>query len=118
MTKPRANRLGMYSDVRAVLDQALEHGGGEFTCETYGAAVHWRQRVYKFRKLYAETLGPKAESPYDQLVLGRILPGENVVQIRIRQRQGVFTPASGATLPVDPLEAEARRLAASLGIEE
>ena len=108
----------MYSDVRAVLDSALEHGGGIFRCDTYGMAVHWRQRAYKFRKLYAEMMGVKAESPYDQLVLHAILPGETVVNIRIRQRQGVFEPADGATMPadeIDELEAAAARLAASLG---
>ena len=117
MTKPRANRLGMYADVRGVLDSALEHGGGTFQCETYGAAVHWRQRAYKFRKLYAETLGEKKESPYDMLVLHRILPDDTAVQIRIRQRQGVFVPADGSTpdVEIDELEAAALRLAAELG---
>lgn len=117
MTKPRANRLGMYADVRAVADRALELGGGSFQCETHGMAVHWRQRFYKFRKLFAETLGPKAESPYDMLVLGRVLPGETLVQIKIRQQQGVFVAPDGVALPdeVDELEAAAARLVAQLG---
>lgn len=92
MTK--SNRLGMYADVRSVLDAALAAGGGTFMCETHGAAVHWRQRAYRFRKLYAETLGPKAMSPYDVLVLPRLAPGSAEVTITIRQAAGVFTPAN------------------------
>lgn len=97
MTK--ANRLGMYADVRFVLDQALEAGGGTFQCADYGSAVHWRQRVYRFRKLFAETLGPKAMSPYDVLVLPRIAEGDSAVQINVRQMAGTFTPANEGLAP-------------------
>ena len=97
MTK--ANRLGMYADVRAVLDSALAAGGGTFMCESHGAAVHWRQRAYRFRKLYAETLGPRAMSPYDVLVLPRLPEDGCEVVITIRQTAGVFTPANDAQAP-------------------
>lgn len=97
MTK--SNRLGMYADVRAVLDSALESGGGTFACADYGSAVHWRQRAYRFRKLYAETLGPRAMSPYDVLVLPRLAPDANEVVITIRQASGVFTPANDGLAP-------------------
>lgn len=106
MTK--ANRLGMYADIRAVLDGALAAGGGTFTCESHGAAVHWRQRAYRFRKLYAETLGPAKMSPYDVLVLPRLLPDSSEVTITIRQTAGVFTPANDTLAPTsndDLLEA-------------
>lgn len=91
MTK--VNRLGMYADIRSVLDAALAAGGGTFLCDSHGAAVHWRQRAYRFRKLYAETLGPRAMSPYDVLVLPRLAPDSCEVVITIRQTAGVFTPA-------------------------
>lgn len=106
MTK--SNRLGMYADVRAVLDGALAAGGGTFTCESHGAAVHWRQRAYRFRKLFAETLGPTRMSPYDVLVLPRLAEDSCEVVITIRQTAGVFTPASDGLAPTtndDLLEA-------------
>lgn len=97
MTK--SNRLGIYADVREVLDAALASGGGTFECETHGAAVHWRQRAYRFRKLYAETIGPKSMSPYDVLVLPRLAPSSCEVVIGIRQTAGVFTPANDEQAP-------------------
>jgi hypothetical protein len=97
MTK--ANRLGMYADIRSVLDAALAAGGGTFRCDSRGAAVHWRQRAYRFRKLYAETLGTRAMSPYDVLVLPRLPVGCPEVTIIIRQSSGVFTPANDGQAP-------------------
>lgn len=97
MTK--SNRLGMYADIRSVLDAALESGGGTFACTDYGSAVHWRQRAYRFRKLFAETLGPKAMSPYDILVLPRLI--DNIVTIKLREAGGVFTPANDGLAPTD-----------------
>lgn len=95
----KSNRLGMFADVRAVLDTALEHGGGTFTAHDHGAAVHWRQRAYRFRKAYAETLGPRDMSPYDALVLPRLAPDSSEVVITIRQTGGVFTPANDGLAP-------------------
>jgi hypothetical protein len=95
----RVNRLGMFADVRAVLDSALESGGGTFRCADYGSAVHWRQRAYRFRKLFAETLGPRAMSPYDVLVLPRLADGASEVMINIRQTAGTFTPANDGLAP-------------------
>lgn len=114
MTK--SNRLGMYADVRAVLDAALAAGGGTFVCPSHGAAVHWRQRAYRFRKLYAETLGPKAMSPYDVLVLPRLPVGGCEVAITIRQTAGIFTPANDALAPTsnDELLEAAEELARRL----
>lgn len=114
MTK--SNRLGMYADIRLVLDAALAAGGGSFTCETHGAAVHWRQRAYRFRKLYAETLGPRQMSPYDVLVLPRLSDDGCEVVITIRQSAGVFTPANDGQAPtsndelLEAAEAIARKL--------
>ncbi len=97
----KSNRLGIYVDVRSILDAALAAGGGTFQCESHGAAVHWRQRAYRFRKAYAETLGPKAMSPYDVLVLPRLAPGSAEVVITIRQMVGVFTPVHEGLAPAD-----------------
>jgi hypothetical protein len=115
MTK--LNRLGIYADVRAVLDAALEHGGGTFTAPDHGAAVHWRQRAYRFRKAYAETLGPQAMSPYDTLVLPRLAEGSSEVIITVRQVGGTFTPANGVIglSSDDELMREAEALAQRLG---
>ena len=100
MAKPRPNRLGMYADVSNILDAALAHGGGSYALESNGAAVHWRQRAYAFRKLYAETIG--GMSKYDRLTFPRIVDGSSVVQIRLVEAKGLFTPASEiATLGAD-----------------
>lgn len=118
MTK--ANRLGVYADVRAILDTALAHGGGTFTAPDHGAAVHWRQRAYRFRKAYAETLSPQAMSPYDVLVLPRLAEDSNEVVINIRQVGGVFTPANDGLAPtsndelLEAAEALAKRLEGSI----
>lgn len=94
-TKTQANRLGMYDDVRQILDAALASGGGEFVLPTHGLAVHWRQRAYKFRKLYAEILAADkslAMSPYDRLTLPQIPDDSFTVVINVREVIGTFTP--------------------------
>lgn len=88
--KPRSNRLGMYADIRAILDAALAAGGGTYECESTGQAIHWRQRAYRFRKLYAELLGPSQESPYDTLTMPRC--DGPTVSIVLRRQVGRFTP--------------------------
>lgn len=118
MHKP-VNRLGIYHDVQEILDAALSAGGGTYTCATHGQAVHWRQRAYKFRKLYAEIHGARASSQYDRLTLPRIEPGSSEVLIHYRQHVGTFTPAESTAafpdiLTGDELLDEALRLAASL----
>lgn len=91
MTK-RPNRLGMYADVQQILDAALASEGGEYTLSTYGKAVHWRQRAYKFRKLYAEVHHAKSISPYDSLMMPRVEEGSSTVHIIMRQLDGEFKP--------------------------
>jgi hypothetical protein len=90
MNKP--NRLGMYADVQPILDAALLAGGGSYTLFTHGEAVSWRQRAYKFRKLYAETIA--SVSKYDTLTLPRLQPNSATVEIRLNTVQGQFLPAS------------------------
>jgi len=114
------NRLGIYTDVRQILDAALAAGGGSYTCLTHGAAVHWRQRAYKFRKLYAEVLGAKQHSVYDTLTMPRIIDGDTTVHILIRQQAGIFKPNDGTSAAVldidtgDDLFEEAMALAKKL----
>jgi hypothetical protein len=94
MKKPQANRLGMYADVRAILDQALAAGGGSYALASHGAAVHWRQRAYRFRKLFAEILGDGKPSPYDSIVMTRVDADSSTINILIRQITGTFVPSS------------------------
>lgn len=89
-----SNRLGMYADVRQILDAALAAGGGSYECGTHGQAVHWRQRAYKFRKLYAEILGVGQQSEYDMLVMPRVEANSATVEIHIRKQVGSFRPAA------------------------
>jgi hypothetical protein len=119
----KSNRLGTFADVRQILDAALAHGGGEFECASHGAAVNWRHRAYQFRKLYAETLGPKVMSPYDALVLPRLAPDSNIVTLTIRQVAGTFRPtnpslADGVPEMGDELFEAAAALAKKLEGEE
>lgn len=116
MTKPRSNRLGMYDDLRPVLDAALEHGGGMYECATHGDAIHWRQRAYRFRKLYAEVHGLKNSSKYDVLMMPRIPDDSSTVIIQIRKPVGVFVPNESRTdfVSTDPLFEEAEALARRL----
>lgn len=115
--KSQANRLGMYNDVRQILDAALASGGGSFELPTYGQAVHWRQRAYKFRKLFAEILGTDAMSPYDRLTMPRVEEGTSTVTIDVREIIGTFKPnrepSEGVMVPVpgDPLFEAAAGLA-------
>lgn len=94
-TKTIANRLGMYDDVRQVLDAALKSGGGHFHLPSHGLAVHWRQRAYKFRKLYAQTLASDdsfSMSPYDRLTMPQIPDDSHTVVINVREIVGTFEP--------------------------
>jgi hypothetical protein len=103
-TKTQANRLGMYDDIRQILDAALTSGGGQFDLPTHGLAVHWRQRAYKFRKLYAETLASDdsfSMSPYDKLTMPTIPDDSATVVIKIREVIGTFTPNREPYAPTD-----------------
>jgi hypothetical protein len=85
----------MYDDVRQILDAALASGGGAFELPSHGLAVHWRQRAYKFRKLYALTLASDdsfSMSPYDRLTLPQIDDDSCTVIINVREVIGTFTP--------------------------
>lgn len=103
-TKTIANRLGMFDDVRQILDAAIASGGGSLELPSYGQAVHWRQRAYKFRKLYAQTLASDdsfSMSPYDRLTLPKLDDDSCVVIIKVREAVGTFTPNREPYQPVD-----------------
>lgn len=118
MKQPQANRLGLYDDIRQILDAALKSSGGTFNLPSHGSAVHWRQRAYKFRKLYATTLSNDsslAMSPYDKLTLPQIAPDSSTVVIKVREINGTFIPNSepynSDTGPEDELFDVAREIA-------
>jgi hypothetical protein len=99
-----SNRLGMYDDVRQILDTALASGGGSFDLPTHGLAVHWRQRAYKFRKLYAEILASDKSlsmSPYDRLTMPQIPDDSSTVVINVREVIGTFTPNREPYAPIE-----------------
>jgi hypothetical protein len=103
-TKSQPNRLGLYDDVRQILDAALSSGGGTFDLPTHGLAVHWRQRAYKFRKLYAQTLASDdsfSMSPYDKLTMPQIPDDSSTVVINVREVVGKFTPNREPYTPTD-----------------
>jgi len=101
MSKP--NRLGLYADVKQILDAALASNGGEFILSTHGEAVHWRQRAYRFRKAYAAAYG---HSPYDILTLPRIDVLSKVVKIEVQHSKGIFRPADAPQSDIDEAAAE------------
>ena len=107
----RANRLGMFSDVQQILDAALASGGGEYELESYGAAVHWRQRAYRFRKLFAEAVSHI--SKYDRLTFPSIRPGTATVHIKLIEAKGIFKPA-GEPRPTDLVDSDDLLSAAEL----
>jgi hypothetical protein len=103
-TKTIANRLGLYDDVRQILDAALASGGGSFDLPTHGQAMHWRQRAYKFRKLYAQTLASDdsfSMSPYDRLTMPTPADDSATVEIKVREVVGTFTPNREPYVPME-----------------
>lgn len=102
-------RLTQFTDVKQVLDAALASSGGVYTLPTRNAAIHWRQRAYKFRKALHEQTG---ETRYDALVLRRIEPGSCDVKIDLVRPAGLFTPSNPtAAVPASDLTSIAAELA-------
>lgn len=105
--------IGQLADIKAVLDSALatnaSHGEicGTVAFETSGKAVNWRQRAYRFRKLWREHRD--INSPYERLTLPKLEPGETSVTIKMTGVPAVFTPA--VVNDDDPLLNVARDLA-------
>jgi len=114
--RSQPNRLGQYSDVRPILDEALASGGGRYTLSTHGEAVNWRHRAYRFRKLYATLLGEGKESPYDRISMRKLDHDSCTVILTVARIRGVFEPAGEAAVEIDDdLMTFAQGLAQELG---
>ena len=99
-----------YGDVKAVLDLALEHGGGRYETESPNAAVRWRLRAYYFRSLLGKQETPipgyVPSTPYDEMFLTL---DQEVVVIEFRKAKGTFTAPDGTkrAITTERLEEEA-----------
>lgn len=71
-----SNTLGSYADVRRIFDSILEHDAPALLdFDSRGAAVHFRQRAYKFRRLMQN----RANTSYDGFVIQQV--GETQLRI-------------------------------------
>lgn len=118
----KANRLGIYADVREVADLALKHGGGSYDLADKGSAVNFSHRFYRFRQLYREVYHTDG-SPchYDRLILPRVT--DNTVRFKIREHIGTFKPAGKPSIPTglspdEDLFSIAQQIAAKIKGEE
>lgn len=59
--------LGAYTDLAALLDQAIEAGGAAIEFDSRKAKIRWRQRAYTFRSIHRKALPPGAICKYDAL---------------------------------------------------
>lgn len=114
----KANRLGVYADVREVADLALAHGGGSYDLESVGMAQNFAHRFYRFRQLYREIYHTDG-SPcaYDKLICPRVKTP--TITFRVREHIGTFRPVSRAApmtalAPGEDLFDLAQQLAAKL----
>lgn len=71
-----SNTLGSYADIRTIFESVLAHGETELSFTTNGAAVHFRQRAYKFRRLMQN----RGDTRYDGFMIERV--GETGMRIR------------------------------------
>lgn len=121
MAKTPQEILSQGQDILHVLDQALAAGGGTFTCDTYGKAVHWRQRAYQVRKAYRLHVMPRL-SPYDRLTLRKVAPDTTDVVIDVIRYEGKFKPKADAVPEFAPaandeLDEVAQAFAQSIGVD-
>ena len=100
---PTSRNINTYSDVREVLDTALDHGGLVFRLKSPGKAKNWRQRAYTFRSLLQRIAeerlplpGYQPGTPYDELVLE--VEG-CCVNIALRKPEGEMLLPDGRALP-------------------
>lgn len=94
-----SNDVLAYSDVKSVLDTAIERGGGKYTLKSESKAYHWRARAYKYRKLLEDSL--LYNNPYSEIVLTL---EERTVVIQIRSVEGKFTTLDGKKAKVKSTE--------------
>lgn len=113
--------LAMYADIQSVLDAALAvpvtagEVCGRVPFETYGKAVHWRQRAYAFRKLWRERMHDP-HSRYDLLTFPKLEKTDTEVVIKRGGQAVSFLPAKpiGEVLKSDPLLDEAKTIAQAI----
>lgn len=121
---PLPNFSSRFPDVRQAFDYALEHGGARYELKDRGAATHWRQRAYHFRKTLWKELNVGAPTPvptpYDSIVI-RVEDRFCLISIGDALSKGVLSPlneskpeTSSEPLPLDlsesELEAQAQEL--------
>jgi hypothetical protein len=87
-----SNSIGSYEDLVPVLERALEAERGiRIDAKTPGAAIHFRQRLYKLRSLsreqsldvYAPGDPQRGTSAWDNLSI-EITPGSSFILIKKR----------------------------------
>jgi hypothetical protein len=119
--------LALYEDVRSVLDVALNHRGGRYICDSYGAAMHWKHRAYSFRSILRKQKmeasfvpGFDPGTPYDKLILRvpkKGEPDDNVVTIAYAEPRGTFEPNEPNAEPIAPVVVAAPALDLDLDLE-
>lgn len=65
---PRTEDLNQYRDIAPVVDKLLDAKGGFTQWPTRSAAINWRHRVYKYRKLADrdDLIGMELRNPVQQ----------------------------------------------------
>lgn len=121
---PLNDNLRTYLHIKAILDAAIEAGGGRYQLVDAKQAIRWRLDAYQFRKLFVrmkqkELKTDRVETIYDNMLL-RI--DGNTVIIDKKEFSGFLTTHDGTVItPPDPyavqdaaLDEEADELAKSL----
>lgn len=121
---PLNDNLRTYLHIKAILDAAIEAGGGRYKLVDAKQAIRWRLDAYQFRKLFVrmkqkELKTDRVETIYDNMYL-RI--DGNTVIIDKKEYTGFLTTHDGTVItPADPyvaqdeaLDQEADELAKSL----
>lgn len=123
---PLNDNLRTYLHIKAILDAAIEAGGGRYQLVDAKQAIRWRLDAYQFRKLYVrmkqkEMRTDRVQTIYDNMLLR--IDGSTVI-IDKKEFQGFLTTHDGTVItPADPyakidkqLDADAAELAKSLNI--
>lgn len=103
----RRTHINQFLEEREILDKAIAAKGIRLDFPTRGAAIHFRQQAYKFRKLFREKIDP-AVSPYDKLTIPMLGPDDTFVEIRVKSINAIIsvlgeTPKEAPVEPDDEL---------------
>lgn len=112
---PLPKEVNMYHDVRVVLEAARGAGGARLELDNPGAAKHWRQRAYYYRKLlarsdqaaHAKIIGYMAQTEWDDM---HLTCEGNVVVIRFGTFKGTLKGLDGKPVKVAPVVPKASRV--------